>query len=136
MPVELIELIPPEVKLEARQCKEIVNKITGHSWCRDLDPRARWATLYYEARLNEKTFECIMDDKEQTVMEVDGEEGPEIREVFTQMELEACGMRKLQDIGRLYGVRGVRKRDLILQILQSQTKLVMRSKAEAAIKGM
>jgi len=130
MPVELIELIPPEVKLESRQCKEIINKISGFSWTRDLDPRARWATLYYEAKMNEKQFDCIMDDKEQTVMEVEGEEGPEIREVFNQIELEAQSMRKLQEVGRLYGVRGVRKRDLILQILQAQTKLVLRAKTE------
>lgn len=131
MPVELIELIPPEVKLEARQCNEIINRITGYSWKRDLDPRARWATLFYEAKLNEKIFECVMDEKSTTTMEVDGETGPEIREVFNQIELEGVSMKKLQEIGRLYGVRGVRKKDLILQILQAQTKLVLRAKAEA-----
>ena len=97
MPVELIELIPPEVKLEARQCNEIINRITGYSWKRDLDPRARWATLFYEAKLNEKIFECVMDEKSTTTMEVDGETGPEIREVFNQIELEGVSMKKLQE---------------------------------------
>ena len=131
---------PAEIKLECRDCKEIINNWTGHSFLRNLDPRAKWDILYYQAKMRSEgtqpEFTLIMDELEQNTVEVDGDEGSERRPVYTERELEGCNMRKLQEIGRLYDVKGIRRRDLILQILQKQTALVIRARAdEFPIKG-
>jgi hypothetical protein len=130
---------PPEIKIECRGCKEIINNRYGRSFLRNLDPRAKWDVLYYQAKMNSQgtdpEFTLIMDDKEQYSISVDGEDGVEQRPVFTEHELEACTMRKLQEIGRLYDVKGIRRRDVILQILQKQAALVMKASAEMLPKG-
>ena len=130
MPTELEQIVDPEIQIEARYCSEIVNKLTGNSWKRDLDPRSRWVQLYNRAKLNEKEFELIMEDTPPTVMEVEGDTGLEKRTVFNMMELEGSSMKKLQEIGKMYGVKANRKKDLILAILNEQSRLVLKSKVE------
>ena len=130
---------PPEIKLECRQCKEIINNYSGRSFLRNLDPRARWEVLYYQAKMNSEgtspEFTLIMDEREPTVMQFDGEEGKETRPIYTERELEGCNMKKLQEIGRQYGLKGVRRRDLMLQILQKQTALMIKAQVEGMSEG-
>lgn len=133
-------LFPPaSIKLECRSCKEIINNYSGRSFLRNLDPRAKWDVLYYQAKMNSEgtspEFTLIMDDKDQNVWEVEGEEGKELRPMYTERELEGCNMRKLQEIGKMYDVKGIRRRDLILQILQHQTALVLKSRVDEFPKG-
>ena len=130
-----VDTFPPnEIKLECRQCKEVINNYSGRSFLRNLDPRARWDLLYYNAKMNSigatPEFTLIMDEHEPTVMEVDGENGSEMRAMYTERELDGCNMRKLQEIGRLYGVKGTRRGDLKLQILQAQSALIVKARAE------
>lgn len=130
---------PKEIKLECRQCKEIVNNFTGRSFFRSLDPRDKWDILYYHAKMHSEgtspEFTVIMDEAAPTVMRVEGEKGEELVELFTERELEGCTMRKLQEIGRLHNCKGIRKRDLILQILQHQTSLVLKAEPGQMPKG-
>lgn len=130
MPVSLEAIVDPEIQLEARYCMEIVNKLTGNSWKQDLNPNARWSQLYHHAKMHEKIFELIMSEAPPTVMDVEGEAGLEKRQVFNMLELESSTMKKLQEIGRMYGVKANRKKDLILAILNEQSRLVLRSKPE------
>jgi hypothetical protein len=55
--------------------------------------------------------------------------------MYTERELEGCDMRKLQVIGRQWGLKGIRRRDLMLQILQAQTALVIKARADELPKG-
>jgi len=130
---------PPSIKLECRQCKEIINNYNGRSFLRNLDPRAKWDILYYQAKMNSEgtspEFTLVMDEKDVAVMEVDGEDGKELRPMYTERELEGCDMRKLQVIGRQWGLKGIRRRDLMLQILQAQTALVIKARADELPKG-
>lgn len=125
---------PPEIKLECRSCKEIINNWSGRSFLRNLDPRSKWDILYYQAKMRSEgtspEFTLVMDEKDQFVIPVDGEDGEEMRQVYTERELEGCNMRQLQEIGRLYGLKGIRRRDIILQILQAQTALVIKARAD------
>ncbi len=128
-------LFPPkEIQLECRTCREIINNWSGRSFSRNLDPRAKWDILYYQAKMRSEgtspEFTLIMDDKEDFVVTVEGENGEESRKVYTERELEVCNMRQLQMIGKQYDLKGIRRRDLILQILQAQTALVIKSRLE------
>jgi hypothetical protein len=130
--IEIDSLFPPkEIKLECRKCKEIINNFTGRSFIYNPDPRAKWDILYYQAKMNSEgtspEFTLIMDENAPTVMKVQGETGEEEMALLTEHELEGCTMRKLQEIGRQHGCKGIRKRDLILQILQHQTALILKA---------
>jgi hypothetical protein len=129
-------LFPPkEIQLECRSCREIINNWSGRSFLRNLDPRAKWDILYYQAKMRSEgtspEFTLVMDEKDDFTITVDGEEGEELRKVYTERELEGCNMRQLQTIGRQYDLKGVRRRDLILQILQAQTALVIKARADS-----
>lgn len=130
---------PPSIKLECRQCKEIINNYNGRSFLRNLDPRAKWDILYYQAKMNAEgtspEFTLIMDEKDVAVMEFEGENGKELRPMYTERELEGSNMRNLQEIGRQWGLKGIRRRDLMLQILQAQTALVIKARADELPKG-
>jgi len=126
----LEQIVDPEIQLEARYCSEIVNKLTGNSWMRDLDPRSRWTQLYHHAKMHEKIFELVMEEAPPTVMEVEGETGLEKRTVFNMFELEGSTMKKLQEIGKMYGVKANRKKDLILMILNEQSRMVLKARPE------
>lgn len=130
MPTELEQIVTPQLQIEARLCSEVVNKITGNSWKRDLDPRSRWVQLYQRAILNPKEFDCIMDEQSPYIMQVEGDKGMEDRQVFTIQELEACSMPKIREIGKIYGVKGNKKKELIVEILNTQSQLIMRSKTD------
>ena len=130
MPTELEQIVSPEIQIEARLCSEVINRLSGHSWKRDLDPRSRWIQLYHRAILNPKEFECVMDESSPFVMQVEGDKGLEDRQVFTVQELEGCSMPKLREVGKLYGAKGTRKKDLIVSILNSQSQLIMKAKTE------
>ena len=130
MPTELEQIVTPELQIEARLCSEVINRMTGHSWKRDLDPRSRWVQLYHRAVLNPKEFECIMDEESPFIMQVEGDKGLEARQVFTVNELEGCSMPKLREIGKLYGAKSTRKKDLIVGILNAQSQLIMKAKVE------
>jgi hypothetical protein len=133
------EIPPKEIKIECRQCKEIVNNFTGRSFYRNLDPRAKWDILYYQAKMNSEgtspEFTLVMDEHEPTVMRIEGEKGEELMPLYTERELEGTTMRKLQEIGRQHGCKSIRKRDLILQILQAQTALVLKAEPGQLPKG-
>jgi len=131
---EVGQIVDPEVSLASRLCKRITNTFTGCSWERTLDPRDRWNQLYERAILENRTkpgmFELDMDDAPQSVVEVEGETGKEMRPIYTVMELSRFSKPRLDEIGRLYGVKHSRTQNLILAIMEAQTALYEKTKLE------
>jgi hypothetical protein len=128
-------IVNPELSIESRRCKSITNVFTGNTWVRDLDPRARWDQAYENAVFqNDRTpgkFEFEMEDEPEYVIETEGSEGMEKRAIFTVAELQRMSKPRLDEIGRMYGVKSSKITSLILSITDAQTKLVEAAKLES-----
>jgi hypothetical protein len=128
-------IVDPEISMESRRCKSITNVFTGNTWERDLDPRSRWDQAYQNAVFqNDRTpgkFEFEMEDAPEYIIETEGNEGMEKRAIFTVAELQRMSKPRLDEIGRIYGVKSSKITSLILSITDAQTKLVEAARLES-----
>lgn len=124
------QLVSADVAIESRLCTKIVNKKTGHEWDRDLSPNGHWDVLYGRALMHPEEFEVLMEAESRRVVEFEGDHGNERRPVFSVADLKALGKGKLDEIGRMYGVRDTRKPNLIIKIINAQAELVSQVRAD------
>lgn len=124
------QLVSADVAIESRLCTKIVNKKTGHEWNRDLSPNGHWDVLYGRALMFPDEFEVLMEAESRRVIEFEGDYGNERRPVYDVQYLKALGKNKLDEIGRMYGVKSTRKPELIIKIINAQADLVSQVRAD------
>lgn len=105
--------VEDEYIIDCKRCSEIINKITGNVFKRNLDPSAKWVLTYKNAKLNQDEFECVYD-KEILKSDDDG------NIIWNKEQLESMNMPELQKIGRGLSVTGRSKVELIDRILKKQ----------------
>ena len=131
---EISQIVDPEITLEARRCIRITNVLTGNTWERQLDPRARWDQAYLRAVLtNDRTpgaFELEMEEVDTVTAEFEGENGMERIALFTMEELNRMNKPRLDEIGRQWGVKSSKITTLKLGIMEAQNQLVEEAKLE------
>ena len=131
---EVSQIVDPEITLESRRCIRITNVLTGNTWERELDPRARWDQAYLRAVLeNDRTpgkFEIEMEEQDTVTAEFEGENGMERIALWTMEELNRMNKPRLDEIGRQWNVKSSKITTLKLAIMEAQNKLVEEAKLE------
>lgn len=115
-------LVEPELQVQARRAKRIINKRTGAEFLRKLDENSKWDVLFKYALKAPWEFEIEYDADDAVI----NEEGPLTDRdgvvVYTEAELMERNIQQLREIGKAYDISGRSKSQLIVDIMKAQRK--------------
>lgn len=106
-------LVKPEYVIDSRRCSKIFNKKSGNVFERNLETSARWDMVYQYAAKNPDEFECEFD---RDITKLDEKGGV----IYDLALLRTKNMPELQKIGKLFGVTGRSKDEIMSRILKAQ----------------